>query len=167
MLNYAKCLWYITQISFATITIHIMKLNTYLHDEILKEFLVGTLIVTLLADHLVLGFLVNFLNKGVHSPHLLDSLGILLSRLLDSQLNLVLLESVLILLGKSLLFFSNVFFLLDGEFIFSLLVNSCYSFITMASDESDHGLKYLWGFLWVHLIKILIIFIKYTRNTLL
>lgn len=132
-----------TQNILATHSNHIMKLNTYLHDEILKKFLVGTLIVTLLADHLVLGFLVDFLNEGVHSLHLLDSLGILLSRLLDSQLNLVLLKSVLILLSKSLLFFGNVFFLLDGEFILSLLVDSCYSFITMASDESDHGLKYL------------------------
>lgn len=140
---------------------------TYLHDEILDEFLVSALIVGLLADHLVLGFLVDLFNEGVHSLHLLDSLGILLCRLLDSQLNLVLLESVLILLGKSLFFLSDVFFLLDGELILSLLVDSCYSFITVASDESDHGLKYLGGFLWVHLIKILIIFIKYTRNTLL
>lgn len=123
----------------------------YLNNKVLNEFLIGSLVLLLLFDHLVLGFLVEFFNEGVDGLHLLDSLGVLLSTLLNSKFNLILLQFVPVVLGKSFLFFGDVFFFLNGEFVLSLFIDGGNSFVSMLSDKGNHGLEHLRSFLLVHL----------------
>jgi hypothetical protein len=50
----------------------------YLNQEVLAQLLVLTLVMSQLLHHLVLGFLVQFLDQSVDCLHFLDSCGILL-----------------------------------------------------------------------------------------
>ena len=99
-----------------------------------------------LFDHLVLGFLVQFLNESVDSLHLLDSGGILFCRLLNSQLDFILLQFVSVILDESFLFLSDVLLLLNCEFLLSLVLDGLNSLITMSSNELDHGSEDLGSF---------------------
>ncbi len=73
------------------------------------------------------------------------------SGFLDSELDLILLEAVLVLLSESLLLLCDVLFLLDCEFVQSLLVDGINSLFTVTSDEVNHGSEHLGSFFWVHL----------------
>ena len=115
----------------------------YLNEEVLNEFLISTSVIFLLLNHLVLGLLVELLHEGVDSPHLVNSDDVLLSTLLNPQLNLVLLKLVLIVLSQSLLLFCDILLLLDCELVLCLLGNGSNSLLSVRPDEGNHGLEHL------------------------
>ena len=120
-------------------------------DKVLQDFFVRCLLSLEFIDHLVLSLLVELLDKSVHSLHFLNSGSVLLSRLLNSQSDFVLLEFVLVSLDHVFFLICDVLLLLNGEFIFSLLLNSSYSLVSVAPDEGNHRLKHVGRLCVVHI----------------
>jgi hypothetical protein len=99
----------------------------------------------------VLSLLVELLDKSVHSLHFLDSGSILLSGLLNSQSDFVLLEFVLVSLDHVFFLICDVFLLLNGEFVFSLLLDGGHSLVSVTPDEGNHGLEHVGCLCVVHI----------------
>jgi hypothetical protein len=124
----------------------------YLDNEISDKLFVLSFIMTEFANHFVLSFLIELFNESIYSSHLLDSGSILLSRLLNSKFDLILLQFCFVILHQSLLFICNILFLFYCELVISLFHNSLNSFISMWSDEVYHRLENFSCFLIVHIL---------------
>ena len=111
-----------------------------LDEQLLEQFLVSSVILAHLIVHLDFCFALQTLNELVDHAHALDSLLVLLSRLLDLEVDFGGCEVFLELLTKPLLFSFNCLLFADREIVLSLALDLVDTFITMGLDELDHAI---------------------------
>jgi len=95
----------------------------------------------LLLDNAHSCILEEFEDQRVDSAHFLNAEDILFLGTINLEVDLVLLDSLSNISSNALLLLGNETFLLDSEFIVSLLLNGSYALLSMSSDELDHGVQ--------------------------
>jgi hypothetical protein len=123
----------------------LFSLVAYLNNEILHEILVFILIVFLFVNDHGLSILIEFLNEGIHSLHLLDSRSIFFGAFLNLELDLILCEACFELLLDPLLLRSNITAHFPLEIFICLLVDLLNLIITVTVNELQHALIALLG----------------------
>jgi hypothetical protein len=87
---------------------------------------------------LVLGFFCEAFDQFIDLAHLLDALGILLSRSLNFKVDLSVCKLTLHLFLKTLFLVFNLLLLSNGEVVLCLLINFSHTLVSVRLDEVDH-----------------------------
>jgi hypothetical protein len=95
--------------------------------------------------------LLQLFHEFVDCSHFCNSGSILLSGLLNSESDFILLEFDLDVVDQAFLLISYILLLLNGELVFRLLLDRDDSLISMALDEGNHRLQHIGCFLIVHI----------------